>query len=182
MPGILINTGKFWNRILLTFIVELFEKPANPVSKAQKRYAAFVEVHGELFERKVVPMDAEDVRNVEYNYRFTKRITIPVTLGVTVTLFCIILWLGIDWYKAIVGPILILGLAGFLASLVSHYKELLEKKEKTVNKGMVTQKKVFSSGHCYLFLSEQQHVEVTKKGRVQQVPWGRNRRNLLPLR
>lgn len=107
-------------------------------------------------------MDAEDIQNVEYNYRFTKRITIPVTLGITVVLFCILLWYGIDWYKAVVGPLLILGLVGFLSSLVSHYKKLLEKKEKTVIRGVVTQKKAFSGGHCYLFLSEQQHVEVTK--------------------
>lgn len=139
----------------------LFEKPDAPVSKAQKRYAAFVESSGELFEKKVVPMDAEDLKNVEYNYRFTKRITVPVTLGITLITLGILLWYGMDWYKILSGVILLFALSTFLWSLVAHYKELLEKRNKTIIRGVVTQKRAFSGGHHYIFLSEQEEVEVT---------------------
>ena len=141
----------------------LFEKPDTPVSKAQKRYAAFVESNGELFEKKVVPMDAEDLKNVEYNYRFTKRITIPVTLGITLIALGTITWFGMDWYKTLSGVIMLMVLGGFLMSLVSHYRGLLEKKEKTIVKGVVTQKRSFSRGSYYVFLSEQEEIEVTQE-------------------
>lgn len=137
-------------------------------AEAKIAYYRFVELRGELYQREMVPMSEEDLKVVQKNDRFTRKITAPVfyfysACAVIGGVYAII---SGHWPMAIGMFLCTIALVSFSIYLLSYYRELLEQKEKTVITGIITDKEKYSRKYETVYclkISEQQEVVVDER-------------------
>lgn len=135
---------------------------------AEVVYDRFIKLKGELFQKEMVPMGDEDLKIVQKDDRFTRKITAPVLYFFAAGAAIGSIYLGFsgDWTIAIGLFLCAIALVSFSIYLLSYYRELLEQKEKTVITGIITNKekykRQYETVYC-LMISEQQEVVVNEK-------------------
>jgi hypothetical protein len=111
------------------------------------------------------PMSPEDIAAIEYNYRFTKRITIPIMATISIGLLGLLIYLDSPWYMITFSTVAVIGLLFYGYGSIGSHQELRSKKEKTIIKGVVTNKKKTGMQYTYYFveISKQKVLEVDKE-------------------
>lgn len=144
------------------------KSPAPSVDELRAIYEKFLAVKGDLFQSSLAPMNEEEIRILEKDARFTQTITVRVffifgILAIGGGIWCI----ATDTWIPGVG-MLTCSIAFFAFSMYykSSYKDLIEKKEKVVINGVVTNRKTYNGryGKDYMVtLSRKKDIFIVKE-------------------
>lgn len=137
-------------------------------AEAMVLYDQFVARNGELFRQEMIPMTEDDLKPVQKNDRFTRRVTAPVFYGVALCSLggSIYLFFTNDWPIAIGMLLCSIALVSFTMYLTGYYSELISRKEKLVISGIITGKKKYNRNYgadYYLEVSKKKDVAVDQK-------------------
>lgn len=137
-------------------------------AEAKVIYDRFVKLKGDFFQKEMVPMTDEDLKLIEKNNRFTRKITVPFFVMISSGALGYGLYLAVmqDWIYA--GGMLLggIGLWFFSRYLLHYYRELLELKMKVVITGIITDKEKYRRQYATLYcftLSEEKEIVVDEK-------------------